>query len=346
MVDKNIWLWKLPEWFRDAGLDFDTWPGWETRSRSSGGYNEIYAIECHHTADSGKSLDASCRSGFNTAEFAPVGALRLGRNGKWVFGAAGATNTSGKGGPLACSRGIIPLNDANRYVISIEAQNGGTGEVWPAVQLDSYVRGVAAMIRGLEKDYGIKLSTSPQWGDIHAHFEWAPTRKIDPAGGHGQSPFAVLSDRYLRWDMDQFRAAVAAELNETPTPPPGGKKMQFTRWVAEDNGVRMYDSRPGEPKYHNANVPKTRLGAEPRKIAVAMAHVAEIRVTTINAEQPGHVIASGRPGVGKLPVVNFAPGRVDYDTRIIGLPDGHVYLWTEQGPVDVVVDLFGVGYDD
>lgn len=124
--------------------------------------------------------------------------------------------------------------------------------------------------------------------------------------------------------------------------------QQFTRWYAYNNGERMYDSRPNTPAYHNPTVPKVRLKpGEIRKIAVAMAHVAEIRVTAVNADAPGYIIASGAPGQGLLPIVNFVPGGAGYDTRTIGIPDGHVYLWLPEtskfGPVDFIVDLFGYG---
>ena len=37
----SIWLRELDVWLQDAGLDCEGWPGWQTRSRSSGGFNGV-----------------------------------------------------------------------------------------------------------------------------------------------------------------------------------------------------------------------------------------------------------------------------------------------------------------
>lgn len=366
----NLWLPDMDDWLRDiGGLPVETWPNWLTASRGSGGYDDIFGIQVHHDASpTSWTLERSSQYGFDQAQYHPVGALRLDRGDsqRWMVGAAGATNTSGKGGPMACSRGTIPLDSANRYLISIEALNNGVGETWTPANRDAYVRGVAALIIGLREQgaydavHGVyrKIILNPLvGGDVGAHFEWAPTRKIDPAGP--PDPFADLTDRYQRWKMDQFRVAVADMVGrlsgETPSPPPNpdpGVPMtvEFNRWVASVNGDRVYDSRPNTPVWHNPDVEKVQLAAgEYRKIAVAFAHVAEVRVTAVNADAPGYIVASGVPGVGALPIVNFEPGRVGYDTRMIAVPDGHLYLWlptSKFGPVDVIVDVFGTGHMD
>ena len=46
----GIWLYDLPDVLAGAGLTVDTWPGWENRSRSSGGYDAVRAVFAHHTA--------------------------------------------------------------------------------------------------------------------------------------------------------------------------------------------------------------------------------------------------------------------------------------------------------
>ena len=35
------WLHDVDEWFISAGIPFRLYPGWETRSRSSGGFDDI-----------------------------------------------------------------------------------------------------------------------------------------------------------------------------------------------------------------------------------------------------------------------------------------------------------------
>jgi hypothetical protein len=139
-----------------------------------------------------------------TATDKPIGAIYLARNGIATVGAAGATNTSGKGGPLNTSRGVIPQDAANRYVISIEAANPGDGTPWPDVQIETYVKLCAA----LNKAYMGGVLATP--GDVHGHFEWTD-RKIDPSG---QSRYAIGPSK---WNMVQFRSDV---LNTLTPPPP------------------------------------------------------------------------------------------------------------------------------
>ena len=197
-----IWLHDLADVCRGAGLTVDEYPGWQTRSRSSGGYDKLLAIQVHHTASSTSPANDMAYQWKNSGD-RPIGAIYLARDGRVTVGAAGATNTSGKGGPMSTPGGTIPLNDANRYVLSIEAANNGVGETWPDVQLDAYRR----LVRALADRYGLPIAR----GAVHAHHEWT-TRKIDPAGS---SPYATGSSK---WNMDAFRADVAAL--GTPPPPP------------------------------------------------------------------------------------------------------------------------------
>lgn len=152
------------------------------------------------------------------------------------------------------------------------------------------------------------------------------------------------------------RQEIARRLNPTtpppPPPPPGGNMPKFIdvdTWRAFEQGDRVYDSRLSEPGYRNPNVRKGRLSRvtaknPPLQIATGqIARIAEIRVTALNADAPGFIVAGGRPNVGIVPLVNYEPGRVSDGTVTLGLPDGHVYLWTPHGPVDVIVDVFGIG---
>ena len=203
-----VWLLNLPTWLAAAGLDVDTYPGWETRSRSSGGYDDVRGIGVHHTASNTSPANdmAYC---WKNADVKPIGAIILDRTGKITVGAAGATNTQGKGGPYPSSKGTIPKDAGNRYILSIEACNAGNGEAWPAVQIDAYVRMCAVLVP--------KLGLN--WGDIMAHFEWSPGRKYDPAGN---SPYASGG---ALWDMDKFRGDcwLASDPDPTPDPDPDPK---------------------------------------------------------------------------------------------------------------------------
>ncbi len=235
-----VWLGSMPQVLRDAGLNVRTWPGWETRSRSSGGYDEVLAIGLHHDAiRAGTSTDARCLASWENAQYRPVGAIVLGRDGEVVVGAAGATNTQGKGGPYPCSKGTIPLDSGNRYMLSIEAANDGVGEPWPQAQIDAYVKLCAALCDWLGLDPA---------RDCLAHFEWTDPgesilsgskRKIDPAG---PSKYAVPNAVYQNmWDMPLFRSDVVSSGTPTPTPPEE-EDMQIRFTTSNRNGQFLIGS--------------------------------------------------------------------------------------------------------
>lgn len=200
------WLHDLPDIVDASGLAWRTWPGWETRSRSSGGYDQVWAVFVHHTAGPGPQ-DADCRWEWDaTGGDQPIGAINLGRDGTVVIGAAGATNCQGKGGPCPTSHGTIPLDKGNTYGIAIEAGNNGVGEPWPEAQQEAYLVLVAALCDA----YNLDVSR-----DVFAHFEWVepscPGRKVDPAG---PSRWATGT---ASWDMAAFRADAALDV---PIPEP------------------------------------------------------------------------------------------------------------------------------
>jgi N-acetylmuramoyl-L-alanine amidase len=197
--------------------------GWETRARKSGGYNALKGIVCHHTASATSTVNDTNYM-WNNAEFKPVGALYLARDGEVIIGAAGATNCAGAGGPLLTSKGTIDKDTANSNTISIEAANAGNGEPWPQIQQETYVALVAALCSYYELD---------PWRDVFAHFEWAPNRKIDPAGS---SRYAVGGNK---WDMKRFRDDVKAKVEgSTPEPEPPPKEDDVTEEDIEKTAQR------------------------------------------------------------------------------------------------------------
>jgi len=212
----GIWLYDLPDVLAAGGLDVDTWPGWEDRARSSGGYDAVRAVFAHHTAsNTSPGSDMSYMWDSQSGD-QPIGALYLARDGRITVGAAGATNTQGKGGPWTLSTGTIPKDAGNAYGIALEAANAGTGEPWPAAQTDAYL----AACRALCAAYGLDPAR-----DVLSHREWCepscPGRKIDPAG---PSPWATGTSS---WAMDAFRADLIAGAPvprppDPPIPPPTG----------------------------------------------------------------------------------------------------------------------------
>jgi len=259
MTSKQIWLLDLPDACRAAGLTVSTFDGWETRSRSSGGYDDLLGVGYHHDASSPSSDDGSSDAyGWLYADDRPIGAMRLHRDGRLVVGAAGATNTMGKGGPLTCSAGTVPLDRGNQTMIAIEAANNGVGEPWPQVQLDAYI----ALVGGLCDWYGL----DPQH-DIYSHAEYCrptcPGRKIDPAGPTPSRPAIGGSSGAATWSTPGFRDAVSAWAppdtpNPEPTPTLEDDDMLFICKVGADtfvgDGVRATKVAAGDIDTLKANV--------------------------------------------------------------------------------------------
>ncbi len=74
------WLFDLPQVLRDAGLDVDEYPGWESRSRSTGGYDALLAIQVHHTASNTTPTNDMAYMWQYSGD-RPIGAIFLARDG-------------------------------------------------------------------------------------------------------------------------------------------------------------------------------------------------------------------------------------------------------------------------
>src|SRR5215813_12654405 len=187
-----IWL---PDVLKNAGLKISLVDGWQ--NRGLGDVGNIFGVICHHTGVKNpsklnmptlKSLRDGRKAEPGLAALpGPLAQLGLGRDGTYFVVAAGKAAHAGKGS----FKGVT----GNLRFIGIEAENGGTAsDPWPDVQLDAYHRGVAAILKHLQKDESFCVG----------HKEYAPHRKDDPS-----------------LDMDKFRAAMSGFLTGiTPTPPP------------------------------------------------------------------------------------------------------------------------------
>lgn len=199
------WLHDLPQALASIP-DVTYYSGWQTRSRSSGGFDNLLGVLCHHTATSASgSFNGYCNVAWNTHQDRPVANINLGRAGEICVGVAGASNHAGKGGPRSMSRGTVPLDSGNRYLIGIEALNTGVGEPWPEYQQDRYI----ALVQALCSFYGLDPNI-----DVISHHEWTPSRKIDPAG---PSRYGSINSSGT-WDMNLFRGAVLG-VPSIPVPP-------------------------------------------------------------------------------------------------------------------------------
>jgi len=228
------YLTDLAQVCRDAGLKVVEYSGWQTRARGSGGYDSGRPthVMVHHTASppswSGQKDADYCALG---DEDAPLSNLCLDQSGcVWVL-AAGATNTNGKGSDWW--GGGVPTDSMNSYAIGIEA-NGGYGSAWPQVQQDAYVK----LVKKLCSQYGIPNN------NVRGHFEWAPTRKVDPAG---PSKWASGS---ASWDMNGFRRDCVGAPEPGPTPEPEPTEEEDVIWrVAKLDPSAAYYIGDGTTSY-------------------------------------------------------------------------------------------------
>jgi hypothetical protein len=220
----------LADVLRQAGLKVHEEPGW--KERGHGEMGDIRGVMLHHTAGPAEGNYPSLaivRDGDSSLP-GPRAQLGLGRDGTWFVIAAGEAWHAGKGGPWES----VPQDDANQYMIGVEAESVGTRPDWTPEQIDAYPRGVAALLRHLHQPASRALG----------HKEWAPSRKSDPAFWPG--------------DVDGFRAEVEKHLQGTapapqpPAPAPGQGK-EFGTW---GTGVQIRSAPELDaPVVHTLNEP-------------------------------------------------------------------------------------------
>lgn len=206
MTDRLLWI---PGVLRAAGLDVYEMPGWDTLGEDR---ITVEAVIGHHTATSAAWQDGhvALLLKYGRPDLAgPLSQLGLERDGTFVCIASGRANHNGRDD--MCGFG----NDS----IGIEAYNSGLGEPWPAVQLDAYDRGIAALLSHVGKS-----------SDFYKGHRETTSYKIDPTG----------------IDLDAQRARVHAILNPAPnpipTPLPGDDSMAIIMDIA-DSGYppRLFD---------------------------------------------------------------------------------------------------------
>jgi peptidoglycan hydrolase-like protein with peptidoglycan-binding domain len=181
-------------WMHDvllqAGLKVAPCDGWQTRGH--GNLAAVRGIICHHTAGprTGNMPTLGTLIAGRQGLPGPLSQLGLGRDGTFYLIAAGRANHAGAGSWQGVQTG-------NASFIGIEAENTGLpgDQPWPEVQMDAYRRGAAALLGHLG------LTAEACAG--HKEYALPAGRKIDPT-----------------FDMNQFRAAVAAILSGSVATPP------------------------------------------------------------------------------------------------------------------------------
>lgn len=138
-------LFWLADALRRAGLTVVEHVGWQARGR--GEFGPAEGVLCHHTAG---PLEGDLPS-LNTVLFGrsdlpgPLAQLMLARSCAWHVIAAGRCNHAGAGNWHGVTMG-------NSNLIGIEAENTGLpNDPWPAAMLESYARGVAALLLRMGK---------------------------------------------------------------------------------------------------------------------------------------------------------------------------------------------------
>lgn len=198
----------LPDVLRAAGLTVVETPGWRGRGRD---LDAIDGVVAHHTASPVNSTLATnlhVVTNGNAVAPGPIAQLMLWRDGVAYIIADGRANHAGKGGPW----GVLPTDGANRRTIGIECVNNGVGEPWSADLVASLEIATAAILRYC--DLGADRALM--------HSEWAPGRKIDPAGPNGGRiayDSGAVQQRAMIWSGDAFRARVRGWLEPPPLPP-------------------------------------------------------------------------------------------------------------------------------
>jgi peptidoglycan hydrolase-like protein with peptidoglycan-binding domain len=174
---------------QSAGLKVALVPGWEERGR--GDVHEILGVICHHTGGQRHGNMPSLRTLVDGRSDlrGPLAQLGLGRDGTYYVIAAGRCNHAGAGIWNGVSNG-------NSNFIGIEAENtGGSDDFpWPAVQMDAYHRGVAAILK--------HVGQSARGCAGHREYARPIGRKKDPI-----------------FDMEHFRSAVSGILEGTAPAP-------------------------------------------------------------------------------------------------------------------------------
>lgn len=176
----------LADVLRRWGLPVLEVDGWKTRGRER--FDPCGTIAHHTGPGRPAALLRLCIEGRSDLD-GPLCNVFLDPAGVCHIVAAGAANHAGAGS----WRGV----SGNRRFWGIEAAHPGDKTPWPAAQLTVYPR-LCAALQSMNGDGALMVC---------GHREYAPKRKIDPAG----------------IDMTKFRGAVAAHLAGGPAPTPDRK---------------------------------------------------------------------------------------------------------------------------
>lgn len=245
------YLTDLADVLRRAGLSVVELDGWQTRARSSGGYDGApWCVMWHHTASGGNGR-SDAEYGTYRADARPIANLFIGRDAIVYVCAAGATNTNGSGGPLTLPDGrTVAASAMNTRAVGIEISNNGVGMPYPQAQIDA---AFAASIAITEAYIDAKADNVAQ------HVDWAPGRKIDPATAVGvEGPWRPATiNSSGSWRLADLRAECLRRASTTtPARGDGDMNIPATIWtwdervdtfVRGDDGQCWHQWWPADP---------------------------------------------------------------------------------------------------
>jgi hypothetical protein len=197
----------LAQVLKDAGLKVAEQPGWQDRGRGPMGI--VRGVICHHTAGPKTGIMPSLKviTDGRPDLPGPLAQLGLGRDGTWFIVAAGRANHAGAGSWKGVTAG-------NSSFIGIEAENMGTAaDPWPAVQMDAYKRGVAAILKKLGSDASMCAG--------HKEYALPKGRKTDP--DFDMVAFRADVDAIMKGDGTVLPPIPAADAQARPTLRRGAK---------------------------------------------------------------------------------------------------------------------------
>lgn len=313
-------------------------PGWELRSRSSGGLDSINGILDHHTAsppswDWRRDIDYIAFNNPNAPS--PISQLYVGRTGAVAIIAAGAANHGGRGGAYKPGGPTyVSVDRANTQLIGKEMGNSGTGEQWPWEQIYASITADAL------------ICLAEKWGPGHvfAHKEYCGPgttqagRKIDPFGPWENHPSGYWPNG-SSWggqqsNIDFYRSLVAkrmAELSQEVNTVHG--------FVPRDSAQpeRILDTRGGNDAYKLAG-----MTAVPVNVpgGAGMSH-AIVNLVTVSPEADGYLCAwaSGPQPVSSK--INYQRMQnIANEVTIPLAPDGTFRMWS-RARTHVIIDLVG-----
>ena len=210
----------LPDVLKSAGLKVATVDGWQDRGRADVG--QTFGVICHHTGGRHDGNMPTLRTLIDGRDDlpGPLAQLGLGRDGTYYVIAAGKCNHAGAGSWQSITAG-------NTNFIGIEAENtGATNDFpWPAVQLDAYQRGAAAILKHIGR--GAEFCAG------HKEYALPRGRKDDPS-------FDMVA---FRLGVAKLLAAGVPPLQPIPPKEPNGKGRPTLRRGATGQFVAIVQTK-------------------------------------------------------------------------------------------------------